>query len=213
MLHIPQAFYKICLTPCLAKVNLISSKSLWIVPLKGTADIAARSHQLSLVQPLGMRLDTMFVFQSQSGNFMCRLMKKPCSKVNCEVEIKLNLKSQVEVLTSKCVSQLADLALVVTHFKVCKSCRGTLDMWHMWNGTTTDPPSRPSRSGVSQPAKHHHFDVKRTFVCFRQHTCQAVAPAVWFFPTPSQSNYSQVLQAINMTHDSKMSFLRVKGTS
>ena len=117
MLHIPQTFYKICLTPCLAKVNLISSKSLPIVPLKGIAGIAAWSHQLSLVQAPGMRLDTMLV--------PAETMKKPCSKVDCEVEIKLNLKSQVEVLTS-CVSQLADLALVVID-KVCQ-CRGTLDM-------------------------------------------------------------------------------------
>ena len=57
MLQIPQAFYKICLTPCLAKVNLISSKSLPIVPLKGIAGTAARSHQLSLVQAPGMRLN------------------------------------------------------------------------------------------------------------------------------------------------------------
>ena len=48
MLQIPQAFYKICLTPCLAKVNLISSKSLPIVPLKGIAGTAARSHQTFL---------------------------------------------------------------------------------------------------------------------------------------------------------------------
>ena len=45
------------LLACLAKVNLISSKSLPIVPLKGIAGTAARSHQLSLVQARGMRLN------------------------------------------------------------------------------------------------------------------------------------------------------------
>lgn len=34
---------------CLTKVNSISSKSLWVVPLKG---IAARSHQLALARPI-----------------------------------------------------------------------------------------------------------------------------------------------------------------